>query len=179
MNTARARTRTPKGEPSRAPRPSPKAAGPAAELTVRLALPVDEAPLQFFFDTALRRDYFLRRGQLAELIADARHTVMVAELDGVLVGAAILTRGARLVNMLVHPSYRGLGVGRRLIESSGAISVRAKLDMSTGDPRPFYRRAGFEGTGRFNDKGNIELLERAAPTGGAGEGQSQTTRNGD
>jgi ribosomal protein S18 acetylase RimI-like enzyme len=138
------------------------AAPAAAELAVRPATGGDLTPLQFFFDTALRRDYFVRRGQLAELIADERHTVLVAELDGVLVGVAVLTRGARLVNALVHPGYRGLGIGRRLIVESGAVSVRAKLDMSTGDPRGFYERAGFRSTGQLNAKGNVELLERRA-----------------
>jgi len=135
------------------------AARPAA-LTVRPALRSDLVPLSFFFDTALRRDYFLRRGQLEELIRGPHHQVYVAEIDDVLVGAAITTRGSRLVNALVHPAYRGLGIGRALVERTGATEVRAKLDMSTGDPRGFYRALGFVSTGRRNGKGNIEILRR-------------------
>ncbi len=133
---------------------------PCETLTVRPATPGDHAPLEFFFDTALRRDYFLRRGQLAELLNGPRHRVYVAEIDRVLVAVAVLTRGARLVNALVHPAYRGLGIGRALVEATGASEVRAKIDMSTGDPRGFYRSLGFEGVER-NEKGNIELMRRS------------------
>lgn len=137
---------------------------PEVPLTVRPALLSDHAPLQFFFDTVLRRDYFLRRGQLEEMLRSDRHSVFVAEFDLVLVGVAVLTRGARLVNALVHPAYRGLGVGRALVEESGAREVRAKLDMSTGDPRSFYASLGFSPTGERNGKGNIELMRRRSDT---------------
>ena len=135
-------------------------ATPRVALTLRRALPGDAAPLGFFFDTVLRRDYFVRRGQLAEILSGAHHEVFVAEIDQVLVGVAITTRGARLVNALVHPAYRGLGIGRKLLDASGAREVRAKIDMSTGDPRGFYREQGFVSTGRRNIKGNIELMTR-------------------
>ncbi|MFO0840515.1 MAG: GNAT family N-acetyltransferase [Phycisphaerae bacterium] len=138
-----------------------------SELTVRPALAGDLTPLSFFFDTMLRQDYFLRRGQLAELLNGRHHQVFVAEIDTVLVGVAITTRGARLVNALVHPAYRGLGIGKALVDRSGAREVRAKLDMSSGDPRAFYRAMGFRGTGEFNRKGNIELMRRESGEPGA------------
>lgn len=131
-----------------------------AQLKVRAAQPADVETLQFFFDTALRRDYFIRRGQLADLVSDRYHNVYVAELDNVLVGVAVATRGQRLVNALVHPAYRGLGIGRALVDSSRVTEVRAKLDMSTGDPRPFYQRLGFKSTGARNKKGNVELMKK-------------------
>ena len=131
-----------------------------ATLTVRPAGQRDLVPLGFFFDTALRKDYFIRRGQLEELLRGTHHQVYIAEIDRVLVGAAVTTRGSRLVNALVHPAYRGLGIGRELVQASGATEVRAKLDMSTGDPRGFYRTLGFEPTGERNEKGNIETLRR-------------------
>ena len=143
----------------RSTRRAVSAAG-GAVLTLRPAQESDLVPLGFFFDTALRRDYFLRRGQLEDLVRGPYHQVYVAEIDNVLVGVAITTRGTRLVNALVHPGYRGLGIGRALVEASGATQVRAKLDMSTGDPRGFYFAMGFESTGRRNGKGNIELLEK-------------------
>lgn len=133
---------------------------PAAQLDVRPANLSDAAPLTFFFDTILRRDYFMKRGQLADMLAHMRHRILVAELDSVLVGIAIQTSGTRLVNVLVHPAYRGLGIGTALVEASGSSEVRAKLDMSTGDPRAFYKSLGFRSTGRRNNKGNIELLRR-------------------
>jgi len=134
------------------------AAGRPVALTVRPALTSDGAPLSFFFDTVLRRDYFMRRGQLADMLRSPYHTVWVAEIDNILVGVAVTTRGTRLVNALVHPAYRGLGIGRALVRCSGAREVRAKLDMSSGDPRPFYAALGFRGTGETNDKGNVEIM---------------------
>jgi len=136
-----------------------RACGRAA-LSVRRSAPGDLAPLNFFFDTVLRRDYFLRRGQLEEILAGERHHVFVAEIDSVLVGVAITTRPARLVNVLVHPAYRGLGIGKALVAASGAREVRAKTDMVSGDPRKFYQSLGFRRTGRFNAKRNIELMAR-------------------
>ena len=130
----------------------------AARLTVRPARRGDLVPLSFFFDTVLRRDYFMRRGQLKELLNGEYHQVYVAEIDAVLVGVAITTCGSRLVNALVHPAYRGLGIGKALIERSGATEARAKLDMSSGNPLGFYYALGFVSTGERNEKGNIEVL---------------------
>lgn len=129
-----------------------------ASLQLRRAEPGDLPSLSFFFDTVLRRDYFLRRGQLADLLCSATHGVFIAEIGGVLVGIAITSAGTRLINALVHPAYRGLGVGAALVRASGASEVRAKLDMSSGDPTGFYESLGFERTGERNDKGNIEVL---------------------
>ncbi len=136
---------------------------PVATLTVRPALAGDYVPLSFFFDTALRKDYFLRRGQLAEMLRSPYHQVYVAEIDAVLVGAAVTTRGTRLVNVLVHPAYRGLGIGRALVQYSGATEVRAKCDMSSGDLRAFYAALGFESLGRSHGKGHIEVMRKRRP----------------
>ena len=134
-----------------------------AELQMRKAGIADREPIRFFFDTALRRDYFVRRGQLDELLLGRYHDVYLAELGGVLVGIAIKTQGTRLVNVLIHPAYRGLRIGQALIEATGATEVRAKADMSSGDPRGFYEKLGFRPTGQFNKKGNIELMRRSGP----------------
>ncbi len=134
--------------------------GRIAALSVRPVSPGDLVPLSFFFDTALRKDYFMRRGQLQDILGDKYHQVYVAEIDSILVGVAITTRGSRLVNALVHPAYRGLGIGKELVRQSGATEVRAKVDVSTGDPRGFYKSLGFKSTGEFNGKGNIEVMRR-------------------
>lgn len=132
--------------------------GRSADLHVRPAAPEDLAPLQFFFDTALRRDYFVRRGQLAEILEGPSHDVFVAELDAVLVGVAIRSAGCRLINALIHPAYRGLGLGKALVLATGVTEARVKLDMSSGDPRGFYAALGFESTGERNVKGNVEVM---------------------
>jgi GNAT superfamily N-acetyltransferase len=149
-------------------------------LTVRPASRGDLVPLSFFFDAVLRRDYFMRRGQLEDLIRGSYHEVYVAEIDGVLVGVAVTTRGSRLVNALVHPAYRGLGIGRELVNYSGATEVRAKLDMSSGDPRGFYRSLGFVSTGVRNGKGNVEVLRRPRTIAGNGrQARARQNRRGE
>lgn len=134
----------------------------AAALRIRRATGEDLAPLSFFFDTLLRRDYFVRRRQLAELLTAGRHAVFIAEVDGVLIAVAVVSRGARLINLLVHPAYRGLGIGRAMIEHTGVSEVRAKCDMRNGDPRGFYAALGFETVGPGNERGNIEIMRRPA-----------------
>lgn len=149
----------------------------AVSLTVRPAETGDAVPLAFFFDTVLRKDYFLRRGQLTDMLDSPYHQVWVAEIDAILVGVAITTCGTRLVNALVHPAYRGMGIGRALVYHTGATEVRAKLDLSTGDPRPFYEALGFQTTGKRNGKGNIEVMRlNGKPARGSSRktnGQSQ------
>lgn len=129
-------------------------------VAVRSATIDDADAIEFFADTVLRRDYFLRRGQLADMIGSKRHVVLIAEFRRLIVGIAILTRGKRLANLLVHPAVRGIGVGSRLVRESGARSVRAKVDMSTGDPRRYYERLGFRSTGRWTRTRRVELMER-------------------
>ncbi len=146
--------------------PVPYSNGELAELRIRPARQSDLVPLTFFVDALLRRDYFLRRGQLAGMLRDRYHRILVAELDHILVGLAITTRGTHLVNLLVHPAYRRLGIGRSLVERSNAASANVKLDMRSGNPRGFYEALGFGATGKRNRKGNIELMRlvsRAAP----------------
>lgn len=158
---------------------------PKMDVRVRRATAPDLRPLGFFIDAVLRKDYFLRRGQLEELVNGPYHEVYVAEVDCVLVGLAIVTRGARLINALVHPAYRGLGIGKALVQASGAREVRAKLDMSSGDPRGFYESIGFSQTGAFNAKGNIAVMRRtgrrrrdAAPRPRAGRTQASAKTGG-
>ncbi|MGD8452022.1 MAG: GNAT family N-acetyltransferase [Phycisphaerae bacterium] len=151
--------------------------GPA-RLVLRRAESSDVSPLQFFYDVFLRRDYFFRRGQLAEIVGGPYHQVYVAELDGVLVGAAVTTRGHRLVNLLVHPAYRGLHIGSMLLQISRATEVRAKVDITSGDPRGFYQANGFISTGQVNGKGNVETLRLSPGVNGNGNGNGAGGRAG-
>ncbi len=146
-----------------------------AALILRRAGATDLKPLEFFFDTLLRNDYFLRRGQLAEMLDDGYHEVYVAEIDAVLVGAAITTGGARLVNVLIHPAYRGIGLGSALLNFSRAWEVRVKTDVSAGDPRGFYRRAGFRSVARDAARPHIEIMR--LPEGDTAKTKS-TAKNG-
>ncbi len=136
-------------------------------LTLRRAHLGDLRALQFFFDAFMRKDYFLRSGQLREILRGRYHQVYIAEIDCVLVGIAITTRGSRLINALVHPAYRGLGIGRTLIEASGAREARVKTNMSSGNPSWFYHRLGFrvvnEGCGETGRLAKPHILTMRRP----------------
>ena len=134
----------------------------AATIGIRRATPHDLEALTFFCDTVLRRDYFIRKGQLREMLEGTRHQVFVGELDRVLVALAVVTRPGRLVNALVHPAYRRLGIGRALLRVVAPREIRVKKDMHSGDPSAFYQRLGYQPTGESNERGNIELFTAAS-----------------
>ena len=63
------------------------------------------------------------------VIRDAR--VTVAERDGTIVGVVVLNvtdEGFVIENVAVHPSQRGRGLGRALLELAEAEAVRAGFD---------------------------------------------------
>ena len=112
-------------------------------LVIRRADPRDLTAVTFFVDTCLRNDYFFRTGHLQAMLASARHRVSLIILDDALVGLAITTRPATLVNLLIHPAYRGLGIGTTVLKHVNPSAVRCKTDMSTGDPGRFYAKNAF------------------------------------
>ena len=84
----------------------------------------------------------------------ARERCWIAEQDGENVGSAMLVKDdevtARIRLVLVEPSARGLGIGRRLVEECLAFARRAgyrKVTLWTNDilhaARRIYQRAGF------------------------------------
>ncbi|MEA5359717.1 bifunctional helix-turn-helix transcriptional regulator/GNAT family N-acetyltransferase [Amycolatopsis sp., V23-08] len=112
-------------------------------------------------------------GLVARIVADfaaqddPRQAFWIAELDGERVGSIACARGqdadtAKLRLLLLEPSARGHGVGRRLVtecvEFARAHGYRA-MELSTvsilGAARALYRAAGFEVVGEedFDDWG--------------------------
>lgn len=88
---------------------------------------------------------------------------VVAWLRGVPVGCGALklhgAAPAELKRMWVDPSTRGLGVGRRLLESlealareSGVRMVRLETNRALGEAIELYREAGFAEVAPFNDE---------------------------
>lgn len=85
-------------------------------------------------------------------------SVLVAELDGQVVGKLELFRAykarhgffALIRRFVVHPSYRGRGVGRALLESAverawkqGCSFVELTVDVTNPQAYAFYHREGF------------------------------------
>ncbi len=99
----------------------------------------------------------------AEIDADPRQWLVVAEQDGVVVGTAQLTfipglsrRGgtrAQIEAVRVSGSTRGSGLGSRMIawcvdraREHGCLLVQLTTDVSRLDAHRFYERLGFEAT---------------------------------
>jgi DNA-binding MarR family transcriptional regulator len=97
-----------------------------------------------------------------ELTPPAGYCV-VARLGGVPVGCGALKlhgeAPAELKRMWVDPGSRGLGVGRRLLESlealareNGAKVLRLETNRALEEAIELYRKAGFEEVAPFNDE---------------------------
>lgn len=81
--------------------------------------------------------------------------VLVAEVDGCIGGALILllrrnSGWARIYSVVVHPDYRGLGIGRRLVEAAEMQARRAgrhglslEVRADNTPARSLYRSLGY------------------------------------
>ncbi|UCC13731.1 MAG: GNAT family N-acetyltransferase [Gammaproteobacteria bacterium] len=103
---------------------------------------------------------FAYRAAFAEISADSRQTLLVAEMDGVVVGTLQLSiipnltyegrRRAQVEGVRIAMDRRGRGVGRHLMERAKEMAVEAGchiLQLTTNRQRPqalhFYERLGF------------------------------------
>lgn len=97
------------------------------------------------------------------LDGDPRNTVIVADLDGEIVGTmqlilipSLTRRGAQrleIEGVRVAAGHRGAGLGRRMIgwavdeaRASGCALVQLTTDKRRADARRFYESLGFEAT---------------------------------
>ena len=100
------------------------------------------------------------REAFREIAADARHLVLVLELDGAVAGVLQLSflrsltyRGglrAQIEGVRIDARYRGAGLGGRLIgaaieraRAQGCHLVQLTTDRQRPDARRFYERLGF------------------------------------
>lgn len=126
---------------------------------IRDATPDHFDALAGFLDAHLAGDYFITHEHLKHVLEGRYHETILAVGDDGILGVAIMTKTCRtLVNLLVAPDSRKRGIGDALLATMQVERVRAKLDVMAGDPRDFYRSRGFRSSGRFNGKGNIEIL---------------------
>lgn len=81
------------------------------------------------------------------------HTLVTARVEGILVGIGNAISDGHLVvyypHMLVHPSYQGKGIGRKMMAAMHKIYGGFHQQMLTadGDAIEFYKKLGFERAG--------------------------------
>ena len=103
----------------------------------------------------------------------ARHTVLLAELDGRMVGYAEFGPGDDgamvLARLYVLASHQRQGIGGRLLEAAlqaPGMQARVYLDVweHSVAARRLYERYGFRDTGRRDEDGDIIMvLDGASP----------------
>jgi len=97
-------------------------------------------------------------GRIRRHIADANSIVLVASLDGIIEGCAIMKfqdESAHLLLLVVQPKARNRGIGRALLRSleafcqnAGICSIRLELRASNATARHFYEALGYHAAGR-------------------------------
>jgi GNAT superfamily N-acetyltransferase len=102
------------------------------------------------------------------VLMSARGRIYVARVDAETAGVAILKpitdEVAELKRVFVRPVYRGLGIGRRLVEriiedaaSLGYVTVRLDSYRFMRDAHALYRSLGFVDTDEF-ENGEVAVL---------------------
>jgi GNAT superfamily N-acetyltransferase len=100
------------------------------------------------------------RARLERMLEEPGQHVLVADLDGRVVGlATVIVRHvisndapfARLASVVVADGYRSRGIGQKLVEAAEDIGRDARcyaIEVTSGDHRSrahdFYRRLGYE-----------------------------------
>jgi GNAT superfamily N-acetyltransferase len=136
-------------------------------VSIRDAVPGDAARLVELLQQGAARpgkedpaDLGPYRRALSEIAADPRNRVLVAEVDGEVVGTCqvlafrhLQEHGglcAEVESLHVHPGLRGRGLGGRLLAAAvqvardwGCYRVQLTSDKVRTDAHRFYERAGF------------------------------------
>ena len=82
------------------------------------------------------------------------HTLVTARIDGTLVGIGNAISDGHLVvyypHILVHPSYHGKGIGRKMVDAMQTVYGGFHQQMLTADGESieFYKALGFERAGK-------------------------------
>jgi ribosomal protein S18 acetylase RimI-like enzyme len=141
---------------------------PGAGWTVRVARPADAAQLVNILDVVGAERWFIANDSASWTVADQRRIIeglvdhaqriLVADFRGAVVGSLELVRGRLAKNghtanlaMAILPSYRGIGIGTRLMEEAHSwaravgiekicLSVFATNQTAIG----LYRKMGYQ-----------------------------------
>lgn len=142
-------------------------AHPTLEITLEKCGPEDLEPMLDRLETLLHEDYFFRRKHFAAILARENATVWAIRIDLDFAAIAIVYNGSTLQNLYVHPEHRRQGVGAAVLAALNPAIVRAKGDMSQGNPIPFYQKEGYRAVGADPAKPHIVLMSK--PVNEAGD----------
>ena len=130
----------------------------AVGYSIRNAVASDYGALVAFLDEFLRRDYFIRRRQLQEILGGRYHEALLAVDDERILGVAITTRRLRtLVNLLVRPCERKRGIADALLFRLRVERIRVKTNVSDGDPTGYYLKRGYRMSPERTGKPHIRI----------------------
>lgn len=149
-------------------------------LLIRRADERDIPAIVCFFDNYLASDFFMTAGVVRRCVVgenpDGKKrtpypTWLAFEEEGdILVGVCIVSTSGVLENFVVKPQRRRRGIGKLLLSKANPIEIRAKTDMTTGNPAEFYASCGYkivemaDPKFRYMQKGkkNIAIMRREA-----------------
>ena len=133
---------------------------PTLQVTIEQCGPEDLEPMLDRLETLLHEDYFFRRKHFAAILARANAAVFAIRVEGDFAAIAITYNGSTLQNLYVHPEHRRQGVGAAVLATLNPDVVRAKGNMSQGNPVPFYEANGYKAVGADPAKPHIVLMEK-------------------
>lgn len=151
-------------------------------LLIRRADERDIPSIVLFLDSYLSKDFFMTAGVIRRCVTGDNpdggtrtpYFVWLAfeEEGDILVGVCIVSTSLTLENLVVHPTRRGKGIGKALLLKAFPLEIRAKTDMSSGNPIEFYEKCGyrvieiadpkFRYMLKSKGKHNIALMRRTA-----------------
>ena len=90
------------------------------------------------------------------------YSVLLAFDNNTIIGWAVKQKNGTLIHLLIHPGFRGQGIGGTMLRILNPPKVRSKSDQSTGNPIGFYLKQGYIITQLSQGKNaNIDILKKA------------------
>jgi len=120
------------------------------EIEYRTQLPNISQFFALFDTTGWNREYQASADELACMLANSQFVVSAYDGNHLVGFGRIVTDGilhAMIYDMIVHPGYRGLGIGTRilqlLVQWCRNSHIRDIQLFCASGKRPFYEKAGF------------------------------------
>jgi len=118
---------------------------------IRLGRDEDFQKVRDFLDKqiAFKSDGFIGDRRLRYYLQ--RDRTYVALEGEEIVGVAIHSKKKTLYNLIVDETRRGQGIGTKLLQAVNPDYIRCKVNVSSGNPIPFYQKHGYGFVGVVRD----------------------------